>query len=92
MDSFILCEKCKKTGFVRPSACCPGGHPKAGDHVEFLSDMQTEKGPSAGVITISCGNKILVKHSDTTEEFIINNLMVVKRTTHNNGNTLWMLS
>lgn len=23
MPEFILCEKCRKSGFVRPSACCP---------------------------------------------------------------------
>jgi|GEM_PF-4020521 len=92
MDKFILCASCKKRGFVRPSACCHGGYPSAGDYVEFLSDKQTEKGPSAGKISISCGNRILVRHSDTTEEFVVENLLVKKRTKHRKGGVLWILT
>lgn len=90
--NFILCAKCKKAGFVRPSACCPSGFPEAGDCIEFLSDKQTEKGPSAGTIHISCGKQLLVKHSDCTEEFNTDNLEIVRKTKGHDGRTLWMCS
>ena len=64
---------------------------KAGDYVEFMSDRQTEKGPSAGVIKISRGNDLLIKHSDCTEEFRADQLIVERETTHRKGGVLWML-
>lgn len=87
---YLLCDKCKKSGFKRPSACCPGDFPKAGDHVAFLSDKQTEKGPSSGVITISCGKQILINHSDCSEEFSVDSLVINKKTRHHKGGVLWM--
>ena len=85
-----MCDKCKKKGFVRPSACCPGNLPKAGDRVEFLSDRQTEKGPSAGKITISRGTQILISHSDCSEEFCVDDLVIDRKTRHHRGGTLWV--
>lgn len=87
---YLLCRKCKKVGFTRPSACCFSGYPKAGDYIEFLSDRQTDKGPSSGIITISSGEKILLKHSDCTEEFDVGDLVIVKKTKHRNGGILWI--
>ncbi|MCK4843074.1 MAG: hypothetical protein KAT04_14530 [Methylococcales bacterium] len=65
---------------------------QAGEHVEFLSDKQTEKGPSAGTIRISMGDKILIEHSDTKEEFKISELDIIRKTTHRKGGVLWMLA
>ena len=87
---FLLCEKCKKAGFVKPSACCFGSYPEAGDNIEFLSDKQTEKGPIAGIISISTGNRILVKHSDSSEEFCVDELLINKKTRHRKGGRLWV--
>lgn len=67
------------------------GSMKAGDHVEFLSDKQTEKGPSVGTIKISRGNQVLISHSDCSEEFNAADLHVHKKTTHHRGGTLWQL-
>ena len=64
---------------------------KAGDYVEFLSDKQTEKGPSAGTVSISRGSQIIIRHSDCTEEFNSSDLVIHKKTTHHKGGTLWIL-
>jgi hypothetical protein len=65
---------------------------KAGDYVEFLSDKQTEKGPSSGSILISRGRLVVIEHSDCQEEFNTDNLLVHKKTTHHKGGILWQLS
>lgn len=65
---------------------------KAGDYVEFLSDKQTEKGPSSGKIKISMGDQLLIEHSDCTEEFKRSKLQVHKQTTHHKGGILWQLT
>lgn len=64
---------------------------KAGDSVEFMSDRQTEKGPSGGSVRISRGNDVLIRHSDCEEEFNAADLHVHKKTTHHRGGTLWQL-
>ena len=44
----------------------PAFIPRVGDRVEFLSDCQTEKGPSAGsVVSVDRGRReVIIKHSD----------------------------
>lgn len=65
---------------------------KAGDKIEFLSDKQTERGPSAGFIKLSCGKQILVRHSNVSEEFCVDDLIVERKTEHHKGGTLWVCS
>ncbi len=84
-NSVILCDECSEL------PCHAGKNMQAGDHVEFMSDKQTEKGPSAGVIRISMGDQILIEHSDTKEEFHISELDIVRKTTHHKGGVLWIL-
>jgi len=89
----LLCSNCKKKGFINPSACCPGNSSfQVGDHIEFLSDEQTEKGPSTGVVEIVDSNRIVINHSDITEEFFINDLSINRKSKHYNGKTLWILN
>lgn len=64
---------------------------QAGDYVEFMSDRQTEKGPSAGKIKISRGDDLLIEHSDCTEEFKASQLQVERKSEHRKGGTLWVL-
>lgn len=64
---------------------------KVGDYIEFLSDRQTEKGPSIGFVKTIVGTRVLIQHSDCSEEFNYNQLIVKKKTTHHDGGTLWIL-
>lgn len=63
-----------------------------GDHVEFLSDYQTEKGPSAGTCVIVEGDRVAIKHSDCVEWFDRKALELERRSTHGRtGGDLWLL-
>lgn len=42
---------------------------KPGDYVEFLSDRQTEKGPSMGRVVSISNDRVTIRHSDCTEDF-----------------------
>jgi len=64
---------------------------ETGDYVEFLSDRQTEKGPSTGKIKSSMGGKLLIEHSDCVEEFTLAGIQIHKKTTHRKGGVLWQL-
>lgn len=52
--------------------------PQIGDHVEFLSDRQTEKGPSGGRVVIVEGSKVAIRHSDAVEWFDARKIRVVR--------------
>lgn len=63
-----------------------------GDFVEFESDRQTEKGPSAGRVTKVEGGFVTIQHSDDPgERFEISALTVKRKTTHHEGGILWIL-
>ena len=62
-----------------------------GDHVEFLSDRQTDKGPSAGAVRGVNNGKVLISHSDCNESFRVSDLMIHMETTHHKGGVLWLL-
>jgi hypothetical protein len=64
---------------------------KVGDLIEFLSDSQTDKGPSLGVVKAINGGKALINHSDTFELFVIKDLLISKKITHNRVGTFWQL-
>ena len=65
---------------------------KIGDAVEFRSDQQTEKGPSAGRVTERVDTLVTILHSDHPGEvFDVRDLRVNRLTTHHKGGPLWML-
>ena len=78
----------------KPGAVPIDGKMRVGDCVEFLSDRQTEKGPSAGTVTKRDGNKVVIKHSDHPgEEFDISTLRMRGELRHRDGiSKLWLLS
>ena len=43
--------------------------PQVGDKVEFVSDRQTEKGPSSGLVVAVEDDQVAIRHSDTVEWF-----------------------
>lgn len=63
------------------------------DHVDFTSDLQTEKGPSAGFITNVDTKQVTIKHSDHPGEvFDIETLIVLKKTSYKGSQEiLWIL-
>lgn len=62
-----------------------------GDLVEFKSDLQTEKGPSAGKIVERFSGHVNIEHSDCIEMFNVGDLIIEKETTHHRGGKLWIL-
>ena len=69
---------------------------KVNDHVEFMSDLQTEKGPSAGTVIQVIQNiakQVVIRHSDHPgETFIIEDLIIQKETMYKGGpEKLWIL-
>jgi hypothetical protein len=60
--------------------------PRLGDIVEFLSDRQTEKGPSSGeVVAVDYKkNTCRIRHSDTEEAFYCPTVRVRSYTRHRN--------
>jgi hypothetical protein len=52
--------------------------PRVGDHVDFASDRQTEKGPSAGSVVIVSDNQVAIRHSDCVEWFEADKVRVVR--------------
>jgi hypothetical protein len=66
---------------------------KVDDQIEFLSDKQTEKGPSSGKV-VAVGNKdtVIIKHSDDPGElFTSSKLLVKSRTMKPGGIVHWTL-
>lgn len=51
---------------------------RCGDCAEFISDRQTEKGPSSGTITSVRGNEVIIKHSDHPGEVFAKDKLRVK--------------
>ena len=65
---------------------------KEGDLVEFLSDKQTEKGPSSGKIVDVDGDKVVIAHSDDpVEVFFAQEIKVHSRNVNDDGKILWLL-
>lgn len=60
--------------------------PRVNDVVEFLSDKQTEKGPSAGYVkSVNYKkNTCVISHSDTEEDFYCPTVRVLKYVRHRN--------
>lgn len=48
----------------KPGATPLDGKMRVGDAVEFMTDMQTEKGPSAGTIIDVDNRNVVISHSD----------------------------
>lgn len=70
--------------------------PRLGDIVEFLSDRQTEKGPSSGsVVAVDYGaGNCSIRHSDTTERFVMADVRVkiyTRRRNHPDRRPYWGL-
>lgn len=65
---------------------------RPGDCAEFLTDKQTEKGPSSGAITNVSGDSVTIRHSDNPgEEFSKQALSVNRETRHHDGiRKLWI--
>ena len=75
--------------------CVPlDGVMRAGDVVEFISDRQTEKGPSSGTIIVSTDVSVTISHSDHPgEEFSKEALHVKGEFRHKDGlRKLWILA
>ena len=66
---------------------------KVGDAVEFLSDQQTQKGPSSGRVIEREGLTVTVQHSDHPGEvFSVADLSVDKLSSHHrDGAPLWIM-
>ena len=60
--------------------------PRKGDIVEFLTDAQTEKGPSSGsVIAVNYKDRTcVIQHSDTEESFLMPDVIVGRYRRHRN--------
>jgi hypothetical protein len=68
--------------------------PKVGDKVEFRSDIQTEKGPSAGSVIAVDRNALTatIRHSDHPgETFKWRDVEVEYYTIAHDGRPLWVL-
>ena len=63
------------------------------DSVEFCSDIQTEKGPSAGMVVCKVEDYVIISHSDTPgEAFKINDLLVKRKSKdYRTNKPLWIL-
>lgn len=65
---------------------------KVGDAVEFISDRQTEKGPSSGRVVERNGESVTIAHSDSPgESFRVEDLRVQRLSIHHKGGLLWVL-
>ncbi len=60
-----------------------------GDYVEFLSDRQTEKGPSTGRVVAISNDRVTIRHSDCTEDFKRCELILKKESDHRKGRVFW---
>lgn len=68
--------------------------PSAFDYVEFLSDRQTEKGPSSGQVTWTdyAAGTCVIRHSDHPgETFRIKDVRSVRLSHRPGGAPLWIL-
>lgn len=77
------------------AGCIPlDGVIRVGDVCEFMSDRQTEKGPSSGTIIISTDTSVTISHSDHPgEEFSKANLRVKGEFRHKDGlRKLWVFA
>ena len=70
------------------------GKMREGDCVEFISDKQTEKGPSSGTVTNVTADNVTIQHSDHPgETFSKRKLRVKGEVRHRDGiRKLWLLS
>jgi hypothetical protein len=69
--------------------------PRLGEKVEFRSDQQTEKGPSAGLVIAvdHIGQTATIRHSDNPgETFRWGDVRVEYFTFAHDGKPLWVLS
>lgn len=65
---------------------------KPGAVIEFLSDQQTDKGPSSGTCVSNDGETIVLSHSDTEhDEFRAEELRVERVGTTHDGRDYWAL-
>jgi hypothetical protein len=72
----------------------PQRFPQVGDKVEFLSDRQTEKGPSAGTVRRANwqSGMVTIRHSDHPgEEFDWARVAIKKFALAKDGRPLWQL-
>ncbi len=72
----------------------PGFLPQAFDYVEFLSDQQTEKGPSSGrvISTNYTTRTCVIQHSDHPgETFNIDEVRYERLSHKPTGESLWIL-
>lgn len=61
-----------------------------GDIVEFLSDLQTEKGPSSGACAANHGDVIIIDHSDVYgDRFKTGDLRIKYFKKHGDGKRYW---
>ena len=61
-----------------------------GDIVEFLSDLQTEKGPSSGTCVANHGDVVIIDHSDAYgDSFKIKELRVKHFKKYEDGRRYW---
>jgi hypothetical protein len=68
--------------------------PRLDDKIEFLTDAQTEKGPSAGsVVKVNYREEwCLIRHSDHPgERFDFAKVIVARTTKAHDGRRLWQL-
>lgn len=77
----------------KPGATPLDGVMRAGDCVEFISDLQTEKGPSTGYIAEVDDTTVRIRHSDHLgESFESTELIVKMETRYRDGlRKLWIL-
>jgi hypothetical protein len=77
----------------KPGAVPLDGIMRSGDVVEFMSDMQTEKGPSSGTVISIMPGEVVIRHSDHPgENFDTSHLMVKGEYRHKDGlRKLWIL-
>lgn len=69
--------------------------PMVGDKIEFLTDAQTEKGPSGGsVVKVNYREEwCLIRHSDHPgERFEFAKVIVARTTKAQDGRRLWQLA
>ena len=65
---------------------------KAGDLIEFLSDRQTDKGPSSGVCVRNNGSTLTLSHSDIDDDiWSVDKLRVERVGWTRDGRRYWAL-
>lgn len=62
-----------------------------GDHVEFQSDRQTDKGPATGTVLVRDGGVVAIKFGAGIEWFEVKNIDVLELVVKPNNVRLWLL-